>query len=134
MRSNSAQLSFTIRPLENSDLAAAAVICAEAMLDNPIHIRVFGQASLARNRRLKRFFPGLLAYVYRKGALSLLGSIRLAIWLSTWARIDPIVPHWHLGPLAVDPTWQKQGIGTQLMVLACDSVRIIAIRKTNTSF
>lgn len=151
---------FSIQPLEKSDLAAAAVICAEAMLDNPIHIRVFGKADALRKRRLKRFFPGLLAYVYRKGHIygvfadqilvgvlgmlppkrckpslydllrllpslissnSPLGTVRLAVWLSTWAKIDPARPHWHLGPLAVDSAWQKQGIGTQLMAFACDN-------------
>lgn len=150
---------FIIRPLEKKDLAVAAVICAHAMQENPIHVRVFGKALTVRKRRLKRFFPGLLAYVYRKGSIygafteqglvgvlgmlppkhckpsvydfvrllptlltssSPIGTVRLAVWLSTWARIDPVVPHWHLGPLAVDPAWQKHGIGTQLMELACN--------------
>lgn len=141
-----------------NDLAAAVVICAEAMQDNPLHIRVFGQALPLRQRRLNRFFSGLLAYVYRKGTLygafsdgrlvavlgmlpprhckpsafdllrllpslitsnSPVGIVRLAIWLGTWARIDPKLSHWHVGPLAVEPTWQKQGLGTQLLKLAC---------------
>lgn len=49
-----------------------------------------------------------------------IGIVRLAIWLGTWARIDPATPHWHLGPLAVDSAWQGQGIGTQLMEFACN--------------
>lgn len=158
MSSNSIQPSFSIKRLGENDLAAAVVICAEAMQDNPLHIRVFGQALPLRQRRLNRFFSGLLAYVYRKGTLygaffdgrlvavlgmlpprhckpsafdllrllpslitsnSPVGIVRLAIWLGTWARIDPKLSHWHVGPLAVEPTWQKQGLGTQLLKLAC---------------
>jgi len=41
---------------------------------------------------------------------SIFGLLRLAIWLGSWARLNPRTPHWHLGPLAVDPSWQRQGI------------------------
>jgi len=148
---------YTIHPLGQCDLLAAAEICARAMRDNPIHIQVFGAPHELRERRLRRFFPGLLAYVHRKGSLygafakgtlvgvlgmlppktckpsprdllrlaptlltssSPVGTLRLAIWLSTWARIDPSTPHWHLGPLAIVPAWQHRGIGTQLMEYA----------------
>lgn len=148
---------YVIRSLARSDLIAAANLCAAAMNDNPIHIRVFGASSELRQRRLGRFFPCLLKYVHRKGRLygafadatlvgvmgmlppkhckpsltdflrmmpALLrstnpaGTVRLAIWLSTWAKLDPPTPHWHLGPLATAPSWQHQGIGTQLMELA----------------
>lgn len=47
-----------------------------------------------------------------------LGVWRLAVWLGTWARIDPAEPHWHLGPLAIAPQWQRQGIGTQMIEFA----------------
>lgn len=135
-------------------LPAAADLCAHAMRDNPLHVRVFGQPDAPRVRRLTRLFRGLLAYVHRKGTLvgafngrelvgvigllpprhckptvrdmpgllpALLtsasnpsGLMRLAVWLGTWARIDPAEPHWHLGPLAVTPAWQGSGIGTRL--------------------
>ncbi|GGE53303.1 hypothetical protein GCM10011533_02160 [Streptosporangium jomthongense] len=144
-----------IFPLGSQHLPAAADLCALAMKDNPLHVRVFGQPDSPRVRRLTRLFRGLLAYVHRKGALvgafngrelvgvigllpprhckpafrdmpglllallmstkSPVGLIRLAVWLGTWARIDPAEPHWHLGPLAVKPAWQGSGIGTQLM-------------------
>lgn len=150
--------SYTIQSLSQCDLREAVAICVSAMHDNPIHIQVFGQANSLRKSRLKRFFRGLLAYVYRKGELygafanqtligvigmlppthckpsaydflrllptlvtsnSPIGTVRLAVWLSTWARLDPTTPHWHLGPLAVDPEWQKKGVGTQLLQFVC---------------
>lgn len=46
--------------------------------------------------------------------------LRLATWLGTWAKIDPSTPHWHLGPLAVEPAWQQKGIGSQLIHYACE--------------
>lgn len=149
--------SYIIRPLDKSDLLKAAEICADAMNDNPIHIKVFGVEPALRKRRLKRFFPGMLAYVYRKGSLygafinntmigvlgmlppghckpsftdlvrllptlltsnSTSGTMRLAIWLSSWAKIDPATPHWHLGPLSVAPTWQHRGVGTTMIEYA----------------
>lgn len=145
---------YTIYPLGEGDLLVAANICASAMNDNPVHIQVFGASSVLRQHRLKRFFPGLLIYIYRKGYLygtfddgamvgvlgllppsnckpspgeflrlmptlltsnSPTGLLRLAAWLATWARLDPPTPHWHIGPLAVLPSWQHRGIGSQLI-------------------
>lgn len=40
---------------------------------------------------------------------------RLLEWFSAWSRLDPDRPHVHLGPIAVAPTVQRQGIGTALM-------------------
>lgn len=148
---------YVIHSLGKNDLIAAANLCAAAMNDNPIHIRIFGEPSELRQRRHGRFFPCLIRYLHRKGQLygafvddtlvgvmgmlppkhckpSLtdllrmmpvllssthpIGTVRLAIWLSTWAKLDPPMPHWHLGPLATAPAWQHQGIGTQLLELA----------------
>lgn len=148
---------YAIYPLSESDLPAAAAVCAQAMNDNPIHIRVFGACPSLRQRRLRRFFAGLLAYIHSKNGLygafadealigvlgmlppknckpsaydlwqllptlltsnSPLGTCRLTVWLATWARLDPAIPHWHLGPLAVAHSWQRQGVGTQLMEYA----------------
>ena len=149
---------YAIQALSKNDLAQATEICAEAMLDNPLHIKVFGADTRLRARRLKRFFAGMLAYIQRKDSLygvfvdgrligvlgmlppkrckpsladslrllptllgsnSPIGTLRLAIWLTTWANIDPATPHWHLGPLAVAPAWQRQGIGSRLLEYAC---------------
>lgn len=43
-------------------------------------------------------------------------------WLQTWARQDPDVDHWHLGPAAVERERQGQGIGTSLMTAICDEL------------
>lgn len=152
------QHTFSLRLLHADDYPAAIRICASAMRDNPLHIRVFGSNAELRERRLRRFFPGLFHYLISKGQLygalhdnqlvgvlgmlppnhcqpslrevirmlpglcssnSLLGTARTLYWLARWARLDPATPHWHLGPLAVDPAWQGHGAGRQLMQFAC---------------
>ena len=149
---------YAIQALSKNDLAQATEVCAEAMLDNPLHIKVFGADTRLRARRLKRFFAGMLTYIQGKDSLygvfaggcligvlgmlppkrckpsladslrllptllgsnSPIGTLRLAIWLTTWANIDPATPHWHLGPLAVASAWQRQGIGSRLLEYAC---------------
>ena len=150
---------LSIRALSQYELADAVAICAQAMCDNPLHIKVFGQSEKKRQRRLRRFFLGMLAFVERKGWLygafveqrlvgvlgvfapnhctpsiidamrliryllfsnSLFGLLRMAIWLGSWAKLNPRTPHWHLGPLAVDPNWQGQGIGRKLLERAIE--------------
>jgi ribosomal protein S18 acetylase RimI-like enzyme len=36
-------------------------------------------------------------------------------WFARWCRLDPEDPHVHLGPIAVAPALQGQGIGTAMM-------------------
>lgn len=36
-------------------------------------------------------------------------------WFARWCRLDPDQPHVHLGPIAVSPEAQGQGVGTALM-------------------
>lgn len=43
-------------------------------------------------------------------------------WLRTWARRDPDVDHWHLGPAAVERNRQGQGIGSALMSAICSEL------------
>src|SRR5699024_8674445 len=60
---------YAIQALSKNDLAQATEVCAEAMLDNPLHIKVFGADTRLRARRLKRFFAGMLVYIQRKDSL-----------------------------------------------------------------
>lgn len=43
-------------------------------------------------------------------------------WLGAWAKLDPKVPHWHLGPIAVDQGRQGEGIGGALLREFCARV------------
>lgn len=47
---------------------------------------------------------------------------RIQRWLKIWARQDPDLDHWHLGPAAVERTLQGQGIGSLLMTAICDEL------------
>ncbi len=39
--------------------------------------------------------------------------------MAAWAERDPQEPHWHVGPVAVEPALQGGGIGTRLMERLC---------------
>ena len=45
--------------------------------------------------------------------------LRILHWVGEWARRDPAEPHWHLGPVAVEPSLQGQGIGTAMLNAFC---------------
>jgi len=40
-------------------------------------------------------------------------------WVKEWSRRDPPEPHWHLGPVAVEPSLQGEGIGTAMLSAFC---------------
>src|SRR5262249_53028033 len=44
---------------------------------------------------------------------------RLRRWFHVSGRHDPKECHWHLGPVAVDATWQRQGVGSQMLQAFC---------------
>jgi GNAT superfamily N-acetyltransferase len=44
---------------------------------------------------------------------------RIVQWVGAWSRRDPSQPHWHLGPVAVEPALQGQGVGRALMADFC---------------
>ena len=58
-----------LRPLAPHELPAAAVLLAEAMRDNPLHLRVFGADPARREQRLQRFFGPLMHFVHANGAV-----------------------------------------------------------------
>ena len=44
---------------------------------------------------------------------------RVLDWVGEWSRRDPATLHWHLGPVAVDPSVQGQGIGSAMLTAFC---------------
>jgi GNAT superfamily N-acetyltransferase len=47
------------------------------------------------------------------------GFMRMLRWTQSWAAHDDGVPHWHLGPVAVDADRQGKGIGSALLAEYC---------------
>jgi ribosomal protein S18 acetylase RimI-like enzyme len=45
--------------------------------------------------------------------------LRLSEWVGEWSSRDPTEPHWHLGPVAVEPRHQHQGIGSAMLDAFC---------------
>lgn len=62
-------LPVDVHVLTARDLPAAAVILTDGMIDNPLHLRVFGDDREARQRRLRRFLGRLVVYVHANGAV-----------------------------------------------------------------
>jgi ribosomal protein S18 acetylase RimI-like enzyme len=62
--------------------------------------------------------------------------LRVLRWVGEWARRDPPQSHWHLGPVAVDPRLQGQGIGTAMLRAFCtvvDDCRSLSYLETDKS-
>jgi len=53
-------------------------------------------------------------------------SVEMALayqrWQAAYARRDPKDQHWHLGPVAVEPGFQRKGVGTALMTTLCERI------------
>lgn len=47
---------------------------------------------------------------------------RILTWVGAWSKADTDTPHWHLGPVSVDPDLQGQGVGTALMHAFCETM------------
>lgn len=97
-------LALDIRVISPGKLDVAARLLAHAMLNNPLHIEVFGSDSEQRERRLLRFFGLVLPYVQANGEIlgayiqgeltGVLGMIRPGRCRPTWAdklRIGPLI-------------------------------------------
>lgn len=53
-------------------------------------------------------------------SLGVFGTKRMLSWFGKWSAHDPRQPHWHLGPIAVLPKHQGQGVGSAMLVWFCD--------------
>ncbi len=53
--------------------------------------------------------------------------LRVMAWAGEWARRDLTEPHWHLGPVAVDPQLQGQGIGTARLTAFCSRMDALSM-------
>jgi ribosomal protein S18 acetylase RimI-like enzyme len=61
-------------------------------------------------------------------------ALRVLKWAGEWARRDPNEPHWHLGPVAVDPALKGSGIGTAMLAWFCalmDNLSAVAYLETD---
>jgi ribosomal protein S18 acetylase RimI-like enzyme len=58
-----------LRDLAEEELPAAAALLGDAMRDNPLHLRVFGDDPSLRERALRRLFESALRRVRAKGAV-----------------------------------------------------------------
>jgi GNAT superfamily N-acetyltransferase/quercetin dioxygenase-like cupin family protein len=54
-------------------------------------------------------------------------TLRVGSWLSGWAAHDERRPHWHFGPIGVDPDSQRQGVGRVLMEHYCSALDHAAV-------
>ncbi len=61
--------SVEIRALALSELRAATALLTDGMLNNPLHLRVFGADSEHRRRHLARFLGPLVTYVDSSGVV-----------------------------------------------------------------
>jgi GNAT superfamily N-acetyltransferase len=52
-------------------------------------------------------------------AVGPVGFVRMLRWMEAWATRDATMPHWHLGPVAVDAHLPGRGIGSQLLAEYC---------------
>ena len=141
-----------IQLAEKDEIREAAYVLSFAMLDNPIHLAVYqGQGEKERVETEKAFLDILneipAKIFLAKSEEQIVGVMRMrpctgsealdlqadkvdvndfesrkSLWLNEWARRDPKYQHWHLGPLGVLPSYQKEGVGTKLMQRTCEEV------------
>lgn len=88
--------------------------------------RIVGVMRMTRSPHCRRLSPRdylRLLPVFMPLVPSLVGvAPRVVRGLVLWARHHPREPHWHLGPIAVLPERQGQGIGTRLLRRFCEEV------------
>ena len=63
-------------------------------------------------------------------------ALRVLKWVNEWAHRDPSEPHWHVGPVAVEPRVQHQSVGSTLLTAFCryiDAYGAMAYLETDRS-
>ncbi|HLY74710.1 MAG TPA: GNAT family N-acetyltransferase [Planctomycetota bacterium] len=75
------------RNLTDDELPAAAAVLGEALRDNPLHVRVFGGDSAAREFALARLFEGALRRIQDHGAIE--GAFENGRLLALCGRMPP---------------------------------------------
>jgi GNAT superfamily N-acetyltransferase len=76
-----------LRDLTADELPAAAAVLGDGMRDNPIHVRVFGGDSAARELALTRIFLGALRRIQEHGAIE--GAFQGDRLLALCGRLPP---------------------------------------------
>ena len=60
-----------------------------------------------------------LRFAFALRSVNLVELWRLWRWLGASEARDLAEPHWHLGPVAVDPSRRREGIGSQMLRAFC---------------
>jgi ribosomal protein S18 acetylase RimI-like enzyme len=81
--------------------------------------RLIGVAGFFRPGACWLTLPSQLRIASRLLSLNIGELWRLWRWLHVSGRHDSKECHWHLGPVAVDADWQRQGIGSQMLQAFC---------------
>jgi len=77
----------TLRDLTAQEVPAAASVLGDGLRDNPVHVRVFGDDAVARERALTRLFEGALGRLLEKGAVE--GAYRDGRLVGLCGRMPP---------------------------------------------
>ena len=64
-----------------------------------------------------KMIPGMIRAAGGLGPLKRASQIH-----RIWGKYNPQRPHWHLGPIGVDPELQGKGIGSRMMRFYCDII------------
>ena len=136
---------FHISFLEHNDIQESAKVLSLAMLNNPMHIAVFGGSGENERLEIEKMFLELfynrlgIVFLAKEGK-KIVGVMRMnscvgkntkgeseglrdekntntrkSVWLTEWAIRDPKEQHWHLGPIGVLPSHRRLGVGSTLM-------------------
>jgi len=145
---DSLKLSF----MEKNDIQESARVLSVAMLNNPLHVAVFQGNGENERIEIEKMFCNLLIELpgivfLAKEKQNIIGVMRMkscegskttddpkdskdendinwrkSVWQTEWARHEPLIQHWHLGPIGVLPSHQGLGVGSMLMERFCEEV------------